>query len=389
MKKVIEKLSWYGLAILLLISVNSSLSQAGQADKEWKIPFLVMLTGHQAGSGGMVKIAVYDAVAQVNAAGGIAGKPVIIKYHDTASNPTKANAEISKVIEDNLIIFGPIAMTSINATLPMVKRHKGFVFAVTSGSIALKNHKPHLINLWSDFNVAIGNTIKGWLKLNPDIKSVVTIVNPKGAMWRAFAKIHRGNLEAAGIKVLPDVQLAPGVDLGSAVISALSKNPDGYTVIATGQECANIIRELDRRGMKEKRRIIFSAPADDPAFYEIGKGYIDGAYLYHAVNRLSKNKRWTGFRDRHRKEYKGADPGFMSIPPYDMVYLAKQAIEDLGLTGEKSKLGEERKKLIEYMQNIKSFKGILDTYDIVDGQAMTPGYLFTFKNNQLEYVGSY
>jgi ABC-type branched-subunit amino acid transport system substrate-binding protein len=380
------KSGMFFLEVLLAATLIASNAMAQQSGKEWVIPYVMTQTGPYAALGGMMAYAAQDAAAQVNAKGGASGRLMRIVLHDDAGDPTKAVAEMSKVIEDNLIIFGPVFDPSHQAVMPLVKRMNAFTFCVNLSPMTWEKFKGHAITLWPDFEDAIGQIAPIWFKQNPGIKSVVTIFDPRNAFFVMTAKVHRKVFEANGVKALNDVELGEGVDVGAAVIKAMAQNPDAYALIGLPGDQARVLLELDKRGVKEKRRIFLYPVADAPDFYTTVAGKAHGAYLWNLYNTRSENPAWRAFMERYIRDHKGIRPGLFTILAQNMVFLAKRAIDDLGLTGEKAKLVEERKKLMAYMINVKDFHGVTGTLDIVDYRAKVPTYLFRVKENDLELV---
>ncbi|MGA2110290.1 MAG: ABC transporter substrate-binding protein, partial [Syntrophorhabdales bacterium] len=74
-----------GCLVLFLAGVLAAgpATAAQPVVKEWKIPSLIFLTGPFAGFGKQVKWATDEAVAEINAAGGVAGRPIVLEWHDT------------------------------------------------------------------------------------------------------------------------------------------------------------------------------------------------------------------------------------------------------------------------------------------------------------------
>lgn len=59
------------------------------AVSQWDLPFLVFLSGPYGGYGEQMQWAVTQGMNEINAAGGIAGKPVNVTFRDTALDPAE------------------------------------------------------------------------------------------------------------------------------------------------------------------------------------------------------------------------------------------------------------------------------------------------------------
>jgi branched-chain amino acid transport system substrate-binding protein len=384
MKNALKNLVMFGLAAMMIIALVPAKVKAEPKGDEWVIPFLSVRTGPWSGWARMFTAGAEYAAEQINANGGINGKKIVFEYHDTANDPAKTVAEMSKILDRNLLIFGPVYPDPQKAALPMVKRKAAFAFAVTVPPDVLAKFKPHTIGLWPKFDPIVKEAQREWIKANPDIKSVVIIVDPGISYFTYFQKVYRKNFEEMGIKVLNDVQVAQGVDKGSAVIKAMGQKPDAYTPIAGANDTAPIVRELDKRGLKEKRRLFLYCSVDSPRLYTAVNGLADGAYLWNVVNRLSDNEGWKTFTKKFKKDNPGLSTDMAHVPAINMVYLAKQAVETLGLTGDPKLVEEEWGKMIAYLSNLKGYKGITTTFDIVDSENQSHGFLFRIKENDLE-----
>lgn len=376
----------------LFLSVSFVITPATYAEpvvKEWKIPSLIFLTGPYAGFGKQIKWATDEAAAEINAAGGIAGRPLVIEWYDTGIDPAKAAAEMSKVVK-SLLIFGPVGAPNCKGALPLVVREKGFAMPVDSGADVVSEFFPYAIHNSDKFEMVTPPPTQGWAKRNPRMKTVIQFVFPFDPTFTDVAKYQAKTLEAQGIKVLPDVEISENVDLASSVIKAMSEKPDGFTMLTLPMDAVKIIKEIDKRGVKDKSSIMVFPVVDDPSFYELGKGYIDGAYVWHFLNMLSQSPRWQTLYSKYKKAFPEFKDPTLGVPcHYDMVYMFKAAVEKLAITGDPAKLVEERNKIREYCRNVKGFPGVQYTFDMVDGLGKTPTFLFRIEGNEKKLVETY
>jgi branched-chain amino acid transport system substrate-binding protein len=357
--------------------------------KEWKIPFLIFRTGPFAGFAKTVEWGLEKAIEEVNEAGGAQGLPLRVKYYDTALDPAKAVAEMSKVVGDSMIIWGPLAANTTKAAMPLAVRNKVLAVAIACGPDVSMKFQPWTLHGFGFYKDIIPPAMKGWTKHNPDMKTVVQFVWPNDPTWMEMANWQRKGLEESGVKVLPDVECSGGINMGAAVVKALSTKADGYVITVGPNEAGKILKELEKRGVSDKGKIMLFNTADAPALYEIAGETLNGAYLWSLVNLKSKNPRWQKFAKSYSDYFNGTQPSFGSPMIYDMVYLTAEAIDKTGVTGDPKKLKEERLKIAEYMRNYKGFKGILYDYDIINGFARAPSTLFRFENKAKVTVESY
>ena len=89
--------------------------------------------------------------------------------------------------------------------------------------------------------------------------------------------------------------------------------------------------------------------------------------VYNYVNPDTDSPRWNAFKSAFMKDHNGMPPFSLSTNYYDALFMIKEAIEKTGVTGDPSKLKEERKKIADYCANVKNFQGLMFNWDMKDG----------------------
>ena len=103
--------------LLILVAVSFGFSQTKVVVNEWRIPFLNCLTGPIAAIGEFLQWGANYAANEINAAGGIAGKPVRVIPVDTGNDPQKGSVEMARIVKDSLVAMGPVPEPVILACL--------------------------------------------------------------------------------------------------------------------------------------------------------------------------------------------------------------------------------------------------------------------------------
>jgi ABC-type branched-subunit amino acid transport system substrate-binding protein len=100
----------------------------------------------------------------------------------------------------------------------------------------------------------------------------------------------------------------------------------------------------------------------------------------------SGTARWI-VKAAYAADHNGMQPPSLSTNYYDAVYMIKAAMEATGVTGDPKKLKEERKKIAEYMANMKGFQGLLFSWDMAGGVPTNkPTYLFEIQDGKKKLV---
>src|SRR5262245_55184196 len=85
-------------------SASGAASGAPAADKEWKVGVYLGLSGPDAQFGIETREGIELAVDEVNAAGGIKGKPIKLIVEDDKGNPNEANNKVLQLIDRDKVI---------------------------------------------------------------------------------------------------------------------------------------------------------------------------------------------------------------------------------------------------------------------------------------------
>src|SRR5512137_560361 len=170
---------WIGFGVLVLL--GGLLAPAG-AQTPLRLGFFGPLTGPVAADGASARQAVELALKEVNAAGGLLGRPVEVIVYDDRLNPQEAVAIAHKLIEKDRVVgvvsgafSGPSRVTAplfAKARIPMVTGYAvhpdvtrgsdsnfrigflGSVEGAASGEYAvaaLKSHRPAVLTVDTDF----------------------------------------------------------------------------------------------------------------------------------------------------------------------------------------------------------------------------------------------
>lgn len=394
MKKVFDK-SFISILLVLMLIVffvsfaGFTASKPEVVVDEWEIPFLNCLTGPIASIGEYMAWSAHRAADEINAAGGIAGKPVKIIDCDTGVSAEKAIEEMAKIVGTALVELGPVPEACIMAAVPLaVEKGLFCMTASTSYEYAIK-YFPWTLSWYQSTEEKLPPITALWAKTQPEMKTVVQFIE-KWASWPPMAEAHAVGLESEGVKMLKDVEVpTDAITFGPLVVKALAQKPDGFILTCNSEKAAKIIIELDKHGWKDKSKILVFVSADDTPLYTTGGEYLNGVYIYNYLNPDCKNPRWISFRETYKADHNGLEPGSLATNYYDCVYMIKEAIENTAVTGDPKKLAEERIKIRDYCRNIKGFEGIQTTWDMEDGKpAGTAVYLFKIQEGAKEFVTS-
>ena len=375
------------LSIALILTISSSVIASQDDNDVWRINFLNSLTGPIASIGNYMSWSAQRAAKEINETGGISGKPVIILEHDTGVSPERAISEMAKIVDHALVVLGPVPEVCIQAAMPLaVNRGLFCMTASTSYEIAV-NYFPWSISWFPPSEEVLPGITKAWAEIHGNLEKIVQFTE-KQAVWPQMAEFHAIGLKYAGVKEVKEVEVPKdAIMFDSLVIRALAKEPDGFILTCSPEKAARIVISLQKQGWNDTSRILIFSSADDTPLYTTAGEYLNGCYIYNYIDPHSQSDRWIAFREAYKKDHGGLEPSSLSTIYYDSVYMIKEAIEKTGVTGDKDLLAEERIKIRDYCRNVKSFQGIQQTWDMVDGVPSEKGaFLFVIQDNRKEFI---
>jgi len=377
------------IVTLLACSAFSGHVKAQVAVDKWEIPFIDVLSGAISHIGLEIQWAVQKAVAEINDAGGIAGKPMVLKTFDSGYDPTRAVSCMKEAVKGSLVIIGPMSTMEVRACSAIAARQGVMCLPVASSISEVGKVYPWAVVFIPSMDYMYRSTLD-WYKLKPDIKSIVIFRDTKNPVWREAGSLVKKFSEQVGVKVLDTIDVDAGsVDVSAPAVRGLGKKPDGYFLCTEPAQTARIILELQDRGWKVNDSISCHNAIACPTFLEVGAGRLDGVYFIGMpYNYDLPNPRWQAFLKAFGAAHGGGKPA-MYVPPYfDAPYAIKEAIEKTGVTGDPAKLTEERVKIRDYIRSMKGFEGVYKAYDMSEeGWALLPGALAQVQKNKVAFIG--
>jgi len=358
---------------------------------EWNIPFIAPLTGPAAVWGMEAAWAAEAAVDQVNKTGGIRGVPIKLTKYDASFDPAKAVTVMVQVLGTKpLVIHGPMMQETTEPTGDLaVKEGVPFIGSLASPELR-QRFEPWGCSLYNDFISACGRAVVEWLKLNPDIKSLVLFYSPEMAAHVSEVKAIEEVLKGSEVKILGEVEVPMSeIDMSSEAIKAISLKPDGYFSVLDADHEAKLSRELYERGVTEGRRIHHGYASVGPSLFEQGKGFLEDTYIFEWSNVDYESAEWQALVEAYKATHSGALPyGSLIQWHYNTIYAIKAAFEALEITGDPAKLSEERIKIRDFLWNAKDIPGVQGKWSYTKGEKLSPMYTFQIRNNKPEIVST-
>jgi branched-chain amino acid transport system substrate-binding protein len=233
-------------------------SAAAQTGVPIKIGYSMALTGGLAPNGKSALLAQGIWEEDVNARGGLLGRPVKLVYYDDQTNPATVPGIYTKLLEIDKVdlIIGGYGTNLLESAMPIaMQRRKVFIGLFGTAVNSTFNYVNYfsMIPLGPDPKPSY---TKGFLDLavrqNPKPKTVAIVAADAGHGLYA-AEGARENAKAAGLTVVYDRRYpSTTTDLVPVVRAIAETNPDLVIVCSYPPDSVGMVRAVNETGFKPK-----------------------------------------------------------------------------------------------------------------------------------------
>src|SRR5689334_7225953 len=188
------------------------------------------------------------AADEINAAGGILGKKIVLEFVDTGSDPGKARAAIQRALDKNPIaIFGPIYSGSVSATWKLTADAEvPMIMGGEAANLTAQGSK-YIFRTSFGQNVSmpkIANYLRDGLKAKSI--AIVYVNNDFGKGGRnAITK----ELQSRDIKIVADLSVESGqADFAADIVKLKGAAAEAAFVYLNEEESARFLIEAKKQG---------------------------------------------------------------------------------------------------------------------------------------------
>jgi branched-chain amino acid transport system substrate-binding protein len=292
-----------------------------------RIAAIVELSGAGATSGTNFRNGMELAVKEINASGGILGRPIEMNASDTQSNPGVAKGLAQKAVDDNVFaVFGPVFSGSILVSMAETRRAGVPNFTGGEAAAITKQGNPFIFRTSFTQDTAMPKVARYLAtKLKAKTIALIYVNNDFGKGGReSLAKA----LEPLGAKVVADISTEQSqVDFSAAVLKARQSGADAVFVYTNEEEAARALRELRKQGVTQP--IVGETVLTSQKVIELAGEAANGAVAHVGLTVDAPIAGVRAFRAKFEKDYKST-PDHNGIKGYTGVYIMKAAIEKVG-----------------------------------------------------------
>jgi branched-chain amino acid transport system substrate-binding protein len=223
-----------------------------------KVGVSLALTGGVASNGKQILMALELWRDDVNAKGGLLGRPVEIVYYDDQSNPNNVPALYTKLITVDKVdlLLGPYATNMVAPAMPVIMQNNKTTISFLAIGINRHFNYSRYFSMVPVGPKGPGAFSDGFFELaaaqNPKPRTVA-IVSADAEFAKTAADAATANAKAAGFNVVYDRSYPPATtDFLPVVRAVQAANPDIVYVAAYPPDTVGIIRAANEIGLAPK-----------------------------------------------------------------------------------------------------------------------------------------
>jgi branched-chain amino acid transport system substrate-binding protein len=244
-------------AAALIASIASAAAQA-PSGAPITIGFGMALTGPLAANGKMSLVAMKIWEEDVNAKGGLLGRPVKLVYYDDQSSPATVPNIYTKLLDVDKVDFAvsPYASTQIAPAMPIMMQKKRLYISLFGTGINDEFNYDKYFSMLPTGPTPKPSFTTGFFKvaMAQDPKpQTIAMAAADAEFGRNACEGARENAKAAGLKIVYDKNYPPTTaDFAPIVRAVQATNPDIFLVCSYPLDSVGLVKAVSEIGFKPK-----------------------------------------------------------------------------------------------------------------------------------------
>ena len=331
-----KRKTWMGVSLVLGLVLLLAAGPAGAAGPPIKIGAMFISSGKVGGYGIHGCQAIKLAVEEINAAGGILGRPLAAVCADTKLKKDVALGLAKKFVEQDKVDFlmGPTSSGLAMALSQFSKENKKILVLTQAAADALTGVKFHPY-VFSTLSNAMMHARSGAILMAAQPYKRYMVIGPDYNYGHSSWKMFKDKLK----ELRPDVEIVGELfpkflskDYTEYIKKIQEAKPDAVWSPLWGGDAVTFIKQALPTGLFKKVKFAFPCAGALEVLVPMGKDmpegvFVSSRYFFPSPN-SSLNK---GFVQTYRKKF-NEYPDYMAGETYAGVYFLKAAVERAGST---------------------------------------------------------
>ena len=366
------------IALALACLAGSALAQ----NQPIRIGVVTPLSGTYAGIGQQVKWGLDLAARQINAAGGVAGRPLELIYEDEEANPAVAVQKAEKLFQVNKVDFltGTVNSGSTLAVGQLAERNNRLIATTVSFADSITGDKcsPNVFRVNARAGMQSA-ALADWLSSTRPNANVFYL-GPDYEMGRSTVAAFKQAAEAKGAKSVGEV-FAPldNKDYSPFFGQMRSARPAVIYTSVAGNATVRLLAQMAEFGISRNVQVVGASGTvtsqNLPAIGKAADGFVTGVGYATGIDSPENRKFLAEFEAANK-----AKPDLYGADSYGVLFFYKAAVEKAGSTDTDKVRTAMRGLQWATPQGAKTMRA-------GDHQAMQDMYAMRVNGGQFELVG--
>jgi branched-chain amino acid transport system substrate-binding protein len=229
-----------------------------QSREPIKIGFSMAMTGGLAANGKSALLAQKIWEEDINAKGGLLGRPVKLIYYDDQSNPATVPGIYTKLLDVDKVdlVIGPYATAQIAPAMPIVIQRNRLFIGLLGVAVNSDFNYPNyfsMVPLGPDPKAAVTKGFFDKAMAQAPKPTTVAIVAADQEFSRNASDGARENAKKAGLKIVYDKSYPPSTTDFAPIVRAIqATNPDLAVLCSYPPDSVGLVRSINEIGFKPK-----------------------------------------------------------------------------------------------------------------------------------------
>lgn len=308
--------------------VSLSLLAACEDAGPIKVGFLGSLTGRASEVSQASWNAVQLAVAEVNEAGGINGRPVELVHRDNMASPETAGQNVLALASEGVAaIIGPNLSSVATGMMAPIEETETVTVSPTVSSMAFVGKDDFFFRMNSTTRQ---NTAAYATHLIDNGERRVALLHDlrNAAFSQSWTSEFIKAFEGMGGEIVAAEPFDPysTVRYSDAVAPLIALDADAIILVGHGVDAALLSQQIRKTGSGVR---IFASQSASTRLIELGGKAVEGLTLLQSYDRYSADPRFSRFREAYEQRFK-TSPGYSSIAAYDAATVLFSAMKKAG-----------------------------------------------------------
>jgi len=294
--------------------------------KPIRVGFSGCLTGKLSDLGISGRNGALMAVEEINASGGIKGRPIELIVKDDKHDPgTAIRADMELIDEGVVAIIGHMTSSMSIAALPLINKNKIVMISPTTSTNKLTGIDDYFFRVLAP-NLRETNHLVDIAFNKMGVKTVAGLYDLSNKTYtEGWYSRYKSEFEKFGGKIISTKTFTSGqdVDYHGLIQSIIKADPDGMIIVGGAIDTALICQQLKKENFDKP--IFASGWSKTDALIKHGGSAVEGIIFSDTFNGQSKNKRYVEFRTEFKQRF-GNEPDFASAYSYESILLLKNIL---------------------------------------------------------------